>query len=415
MRQIGDSVQDAYVAAQREEERLRSELSTQRRAALEERASAVEIAVLEHEVQVNQRLHQTVRERMKEMTVLSNVQASGVFLIDEAHVPQRPSHPKPALNLAGGLVAGLVIGLLLVFVIETVDTRVRSAEDVERYLELPLLGRVPDLEQLARQGQKTLIAPEHQELEETTSLADGPRKLIAAISGGRVPATNPLGSERLAAIAAEAYRSVRTSLLLSQAGSAPHSVMFTSTTNREGKTTTSINTALMYAQLPASVLLIDADLRRRQASRLLGIEKEPGLSELLTGQAESILPYHYGNATIDILPAGATPPHPTELLGSHTMTELLRSLRERYRYVVIDAPPLSPVSDALVLSTQVDGVVMVVDSRGAARQHVREAKNRLAKARAKLLGVVLNRAAPGSTYGYYSDYLDDPGPRRSQL
>jgi len=201
----------------------------------------------------------------------------------------------------------------------------------------------------------------------------------------------------------ESYRFLQTSILLSQAEEPPRAVLFTSGWKGEGKTATVINTAVVFAQMEARVLVIDADLRRSCCHKILGTEKEPGLTELLTGQRtleEVIKPTMTDN--LSLIAGGAIPPDPVKLVGSRKMHEILTALREQFDYIFIDSPPLIAVSDALRLSTMVDGVVLVVKGQETTRDVLQEACSRLRYAQAKVLGVVLNQVNMNNgDYDYY--------------
>jgi capsular exopolysaccharide synthesis family protein len=203
----------------------------------------------------------------------------------------------------------------------------------------------------------------------------------------------------------EAYRNLRTALLMSRAGGPPGAILITSATSREGKTVTAVNLSVMLAQLGIT-LLIDADLRRARCHRVLGLDNRGGLTEVLTGAQEvGIAVRPTGIDQLDLLGAGSAPPNPTELLGSAKMTALLTELRASYQYIVIDSSPILPVSDALILARAVDGVVVVANGVATPRQQVRAACARLDYARGKVLGLVLNRVRLQSAdyYGYYHE------------
>jgi len=190
----------------------------------------------------------------------------------------------------------------------------------------------------------------------------------------------------------ECYRNFRTALLLSRAEHPPRTTLITSAISREGKTVTSVNTAVMLAQMGAKTVLVDADLRRARCHRLLSIDNHLGLTEVLTGSRELhevLRPTEIEH--LNFVSSGATAPNPTELLGSHKMAETLRHLEQEYEYVVIDSSPVLPVSDSLLLAKLVDGVVIVANAAATPRQQVQIACVRVEYARGRLLGIVLNR------------------------
>jgi capsular exopolysaccharide synthesis family protein len=216
-----------------------------------------------------------------------------------------------------------------------------------------------------------------------------PRRLRSSVSSKELALVS---SHHPRAVITDAYRTLRTAILLSRAGEPPKTILFTSGIQGEGKTVTVINTAFVFAQTGVRVLVIDADLRRPACHRVLGIDNGLGLTEVLTGRRapeEVIHPTMMKH--LFLLNAGSSPPDTAELLGSKKMQEILVSLQKHYDYILIDSPSLKPLSDTMLLSTMVDGVVLVVNSQGTSKYVVKEAHARLSYARAKILGVILNR------------------------
>ncbi len=206
----------------------------------------------------------------------------------------------------------------------------------------------------------------------------------------------------------EAYRTLRTGILLAQGEHAPKTVLFTSAVHGEGKTATVVNSAISFARMGARVLLIDGDLRRPFCHKILGMRRGLGVAELLSGR---IRPTWATQAThvdnLFFISSGSSAVDPTELIGSTKMREALGSVRERYDYVLIDSPPVMAVSDALLLSTMVDGVVVVIGSKGTPRDTVKHACSRLRHAHAKILGTMLNRVNMNGN-GYDEYYHEAP-------
>lgn len=386
VKSIAAGIESTYLAAKAREDELRAQMDAQRTAALRLADAAVQYAILEHDAETARQLYGSVRQRIQETNVAAELRSSNVFVIDEALPPLDPSSPRTGRNLAFALLLGLMGGVGFAFLAEYLDSRLRGPQDVERYLGLASLGVVPD------------FAPAE---------PGWPRQLTANARNGRgllaAPAAKTLEwiADEPPAAVTEAYRSIRTSILLSQAGEPPHTILFTSGSAAEGKTTTALHMALMFARLGAPVLVIDADLRRPSCHRVLGVRNGPGLTEVLAGHEGKLRRLEVHKTELFFLGAGSVPPNPTELLGSQRMREVLARLQKRFAYVLIDAPPLTPVSDSVVLSTLVDGVVLVVDQQRTSRQTVRDARARLAYARAKVLGVVLNRSdAEEGVYPY---------------
>ena len=284
----------------------------------------------------------------------------------------RPSQPKKTLNLLLGILLGAMGGVALAFFVEYLDKTVSRPEDVERYVHLPTLGIVP----------KFSIRGEGSEM----SFRD------ATNGNGSLNGTTPqikrlISSLSPLSLVAESYRSLQTSILLSQAEEPPKTVLFASGCPEEGKTTTTINTAIVFAQMEAKVLVIDADLRRSSCHKRLWLESAPGLTEFLTGQRtlEEVIKRTLTD-NLFVITGGSIPPDPAKLVGSRKMHDMLTRLREQFDYIFIDSPPLIAVSDALRLSTMVDGVVLVIKAHETTRDGLKEVCSRLRYAQAKILG-----------------------------
>lgn len=290
-------------------------------------------------------------------------------VVDNAPVPAVPVAPRPAVNLALGVLLGLMLGFGQAILRSLADTRVRSAEDVEQLTDAPVLASIGHLTTPA--GRASDAGSQH--------WANG-----------------------------EAYRRLRTNVgFLGLGGERRPSFVVTSSIPSEGKTETVVNLARVLAQAGESVLLIDADLRRPQVAARMRIDAELGLTDVLTGRASfADLVISSGPGRLDVLPAGSIPPNPSEMLGSDAMAQLIASVERHYDYVLFDAPPLLPVTDAVVLSAQTGGAILVSRSGVAKRAHVEEAVDILASSQASLLGVVLNDVAERSRevyQGYYAE------------
>ena len=365
-------VESTYVVATAKESALRDKMERQKAESLGLKDAAVQYAILAREVDTNRQLYDSVLQRMKETGVAAELRASNVSIIDKAQPPHTPSKPQKKKTLLLGALIGLIGGVGLALVLEYLENTLKTPEEVERYLRLPHLGIVPDFARLNRRR----YAP-----------------LRSLASGNELA---PVSFHHPYAVVTEAYRTLRTAILLSRAGEPPKTILFTSGNHMEGKTVTVINTAIVFAQMGVRVLVIDADLRRPNCHRVmgwgLGVSHGLGLTEVLTGQRapeEVIRPTAI--KLLFLLSAGSSPPDPAELVGSKKMQEILASLREHYDYILIDSPPVMPVSDAVLLSTIVEGVVLVVNSQETSKYVVKEVHARLSYARAKILGVLLNR------------------------
>lgn len=298
-------------------------------------------------------------------------------IIRPAESPLSSSSPNVKLNLTLGLILGLAIGIGLVFLRTTMDTRVRSEADLRNVTDLPLLGSM-SYDQDA--STKPLI---------TQSPHQSPR--------------------------AESFRQLRTNLQFSNIGGASQAVVVTSSLPGEGKSTTATNLAIAMAQGGGSVCLVDADLRRPMAAEYLGLEGQIGLTTVLVGAIKvNDALQAWGEDHLYVLASGSIPPNPSELLGSSRMRDLIAQLKETFDTVIIDAPPLLPVTDAAVLSQHVDGVVVVVGCKNVRKQELEKALAGLALVGARTLGAILNllpaKGPDSYAYGYYNS--PTPSPER---
>jgi capsular exopolysaccharide synthesis family protein len=302
--------------------------------------------------------------------------------------PVAPNRPRTILI---GFLVSLLAGVGLVFFLEYLDNTVKTVEDVSRYTQLPALSVIP-----AIGGRK------HRALK---AGSDGSKKTS---SGLVLSNTNGSHNDRVLALdanssVAEAYRVLRTSVLLSSTEKPPKTILVTSGQPGEGKTTTAVNTAISLAQLGSSVLVIDCDLRRPSVHTVLRVDPVVGLSTYLTGgcELEDVI-QELPIANLSVLTAGRIPPNPAEMISSPRMKEMLQTLSERYDHIVIDSPPLLKVTDPVILSTLVDGVILVVHGGKSTREVIRRTRHELSIVGARIFGVVLNNVNPGDGYDSYS-------------
>ncbi len=386
-------IESAYFASAAKEKELWAGMERQKAVAFGLKDASVKYAILAREVDTNRQLYDSVLQRMKEIEMSAELRASKVFVIDKAEPPVNPSRPKKMKNLLISVLVGLMGGVGLAFFLEHLDNTLKTPEEVQRHLRLPILSVVPDFLSLRHAANKRWLPVRSQEPVPNSQPKTHGNELVLS--------HHPLS------MVTEAYRTLRTAILLSRAGEPPKTILFTSGLHGEGKTSTVVNTAIVFAQMGVKVLLIDADLRHSSCHKVLGADNGSGLTDFLTGQTELekvIKPTAMDN--VFLLSGGSTPPDPTKLLGSKKMHEMLISLQEHYDYILIDSPPVMPVSDTVLLSTMADGVVTVVSGQETSKYIVKEALSRLGHAQAKVLGVLLNRVNIQS--GEYSDYYQYP-------
>jgi polysaccharide biosynthesis transport protein len=385
LKKISASVRAQYLTALQREDMLRDALDKQKQEANKLNESAIEYSLLKRDVETNRQLYEGLLEKLKEAGVSAGLRSNNFRIVDVARVPTGPVEPNIPRNLSFAFMLGLTSGVGLAFLLEGLDNTVRTTEQAQIISGLPPLGMIPMGSRAARDGTNT-------------------KRLVIATSKEAVELITQV---RPQSQMAESYRALRTSLLLSNLGAPPKVIMVTSALPQEGKTTTSINCAVVLAQKGVNVLLIDADLRRPSIHKTLGLGPRSGLSNVLTGSATldqaitraPVLP------NLSVLPAGTPPPNPAELLASTNMRDVLSELREQYDHIVIDTPPTLSVTDAVVLSPRADAVVLVIRSGQTTKQALRRSRDILTQVNAKVSGVLLNAVDLSSPdYYYYYEY-----------
>ncbi|HEY6770715.1 MAG TPA: polysaccharide biosynthesis tyrosine autokinase [Candidatus Sulfotelmatobacter sp.] len=374
---------DEYRAAVQRENLLTAAFEQQKQQANQLNESAIEYSVLKRDAESNRQLYQDLLQRLKEAGVSAGLKSSNIRVVDAARPPSFPITPNVPRNLKLGLLLGLVLGVGLAFVLESVDTSVKNIEEVSEITTLPALGTIP----LQISGAGHL----------RKRLKIMPTEAVKVVLPSLVAFACPKSE------AAEAYRALRSSILLSSWGSPPKVILVTSALPQEGKTTISANSAVVLAQSGSRVLLIDADLRRPSIHRLFGLQSRVGLSSLISGVAEvkDVVRQDSHVPNLSIVPAGPIPPQPAELLGSRVMKDLLTNWRNEFDHIVIDTPPCLSVTDAVVLSPEADQIILVARSGETTKTALRRACNVLLQVNARVMGIVLNALNMHSPESYY--------------
>src|SRR6266702_2764915 len=391
LKKVVSRLRGDYLTALQRENMLRGAMENQKQEANELNESAIEYSLLKRDVETNRTLYEGLLEKLKEAGVTAGLRSNNIRPVDEARVPMYPAEPNVPRNLSFALALGLTTGIGLAFLLEGIDNTVRTPEQAQAISGLPSLGMIP-------LGSKTLSEGNARGLSVAAS-----KEAVELITISRPQSQM-----------SESYRALRTSLLLTSVGAPPKIILITSALPQEGKTTTSINTATVLAQKGTRVLLIDADLRRPSIHKTLGMGPRAGLSNVLTGgttlQQATIRSSSLPN--LFVLPAGTPPPNPAELLASAQMIDMLAELREQYDHIVVDTPPTLSVTDAVVLSTRADAVVLVIRSGQTTKPALRRARDILAQVNARVAGVLLNAVNLDSPdYYYYYEYQGKYGHR----
>lgn len=392
-----------YERAQRDEASLGAALEIAKNEAAQQNQASIQFNILKKNVETANSLYTEFLQRTNQAKIQEHEQHNTMKMIDPPQVPMSPVAPNRPRTILIGFLISLVAGVGLVFFLEYLDNTVKTVEDVSRYTQLPALSVIP-----AIRGRKQRALK---------SGANGSKHSseLSLTNGNGNGNGNGLKTDQLLALdsrssVAEAYRVLRTSVLLSSTERPPKTILVTSGQPGEGKTTTAVNTAISLAQLGASVLIIDCDLRKPSVHKVLGIDHVEGLSSYLSRRMElddviQKLPI----PNLSVLTSGRIPPNPAEMISSLRMKEMLALLSERFDHIVIDSPPLLKVTDPVILSTLVDGVILVVHGGKSSRDVVRRTRQELSIAGARIFGVVLNNVSvhdEGYDSYYYEAYGD---------
>ena len=372
---IRDSIQGQYTVALNKERELQSQVEQLKGEVLDLRNRSVQYNILLREVDTSRTLYDGLLQRYKEVGVTGGVAANNISIVDRAVPADEPSQPRLLVNLALAALLGLGLGVLAVFIIEALDETLATPDDVESKLGLPLLAVIPLLDKGVT-----------------------PQEALQDVRSNF----------------SEAYYSLRTALQFSTPNGAPANLLVTSSRPAEGKSTTAYATAVNLARLGRRVLLADGDLRNPSMHRVVGVENDAGMSNLLSGGAElQALVKPTGQDGLDFIPCGPLPPNPAELWGGDRLKRVLEEAAGVYDHVVIDGPPVLGFADAPLLASAVGGTVFVLEAKGTRRAQARGALRRLAVGNGRILGAVLSKfntkAVQYGGYDYAYDYHYGPG------
>jgi polysaccharide biosynthesis transport protein len=387
---IANQVEAEYRGARQRELLLDQALDAQKKEAGAMADRMVQYNILKRDAEANKQLYDGLQQKLKEAGISAGLRSSNIRVVDPALVPKHPSKPQKSRNISLAILVGLVGGIGLALLREYLDNTVKNPDDIENLARLPSLAVVP-----------AFANPNgHSSRGRLPKLLKGQG---SAAREGRVELVSHLPPQSQIS---EAFRALRTSLLLSQADHPPQVILMTSALPREGKTTAAANLAVTLAQLGDKTLLVDGDLRKPGVSRALSMAggKYAGLSSYLAGVStlDLITVQHPGISNLSVIPTGPVPPNPADLLSSHRLSDMVLELRQRYKFVVIDSPPIMAATDAVILSVLADGVLLVVRSGETPKEAFTRTCDLLASVKSRVLGVVLNAVDSSSPDYYYS-------------
>jgi capsular exopolysaccharide synthesis family protein len=391
-----------YREVRQRETLLTQALDVQKAEANQMAEKLVEYNILKREAEANKTLYDGLMTKFKETAISQSLRSSNIRVVDPAMIPSTPARPAKTRNVTLAFLVGLVGGIGLALLREYLDNTVKTPDDVETLARLPSLAVVPQFAGLNGNAKKQGLL--------NGFAANGHEKRIELVA-------QHLPKSQMS----EAFRALRTSILLSQADHPPQVILVTSALPREGKTTAAANLAVTLAQLGDRTVLVDADLRKPGIGRLLnlGSGKYAGLSSYLAGVSslDLVTVPHPAIPNLAAIPTGPLPPNPADLLSSHKLAEAIAELRTKYKFIVIDSPPVMAATDAVILSVLTDGVLLVVRSGETPKEAFTRTRDLLSSVKCRILGVVLNAvdsSAPDYYYSYrYYPYSYGYGPQET--
>jgi polysaccharide biosynthesis transport protein len=376
-----------YDEARAREELLSERLDQQKAETNAMSEKMVQYNILRRDADANKALYEGLLTKLKEAGISAGLKSSNIRIVDPAMIPSSPARPAKARNIALAFLVGLVGGIGLALLREYLDNTVKTPDDVENLSRLPSLAVVPAFGDTGTANRRT--------------------GLMKGVSNNGHDKRIELVAQHLPkSQMAEAFRALRTALLLSQPDHPPQVILVTSALPREGKTTAAANLAVTLAQLGDKTVLVDADLRKPGVGRLLnlGSGKYAGLSSYLAGAStlDLVTVPHPAIPNLAAIPTGPLPPNPADLLSSHRLADAIMELRSKFKFIVIDSPPIMAATDAVILSVQADGVLLVVRSGETPKEAFTRSRDLLVSVKSNLLGVVLNAVDAGAPDYYYS-------------
>jgi len=380
--QILDELKRQMDFLEAQEQSFLSQQDSKRQNALKLGKNEIEYLNLEREVNTNREMYDALLAKVKELSLAGGVDLNNIRIIEPAELPSAPSGMKSMTLVLGGIL-GIFLGIGFAFFLEYLDFRIKTPDDIEKNVGLPVLGIIPRMPEAKKLRTPPII------------IKDKPKD-----------------------VSSEAYRSLRTNLVSAGLGNSLKTIMITSTGPREGKSITTVNLGMTLAEAGFKVLLIDADLRRPKLHRVFSLERHKGLITMLTGKLTLDEALWDVDTNLSVIPAGPVPSNPSETLGSTLMKQFISYIRDQYDIVLFDAAPILGMTDSVILSTEVDGTIVVVKTEETTRKALKIAVSQLEQVNAKICGVILNNVDVKRDkyyryyyHYYYSPYEDDEGKK----
>jgi succinoglycan biosynthesis transport protein ExoP len=399
--------ENSYQALLATEKSLMSMMDKEKQSAIELSKIDVEYKPYQRAAEENAKVYMMIAQRQKELDLTALMKGNNVRVLERAVAPGAPVSPRPMQNLMIALLAGLAIGIALAFLVETLDNTLKSQLDVEAFLGVPVLGLIPIIgshkqeEKAALRGKRSRDRGDRDDRPDRGKDVEDAAQLRERDMGIFLDPRS---------LAAECCRSIRTNILFMSPDRPVRTMVITSPSPQEGKTTTAVNLAVAMAEAAGRVLVIDTDMRRPRLHRSFGVPNQTGISTVILGHStldEAIKKTEVPN--LDVLPCGPLPPNPSELLHTQRFAQTLAECATRYDRIILDSPPTSAVTDPAVLGNLTDGVILIVKGGHTTREAAAQARRQLMSAKCHLLGVVVNEidfSKPGYEYqyGYYRNY-----------
>ncbi len=406
------AAQVELVAAQAKVDGLKSTVDSYNQRIMVLPDKELELARLTRNMVLDEKIHDMMVEKYEDAKVAEQAKMGNIRIIERAVVPSYPIKPKPSANYLMGIILGLGLGIGAAFLVHSLDTRIRTLDDIETFVKLPILGTIPVIQEAESDLEEFNQLIEKADGESKTELTRSLQYVMAQLVSHYAP-KSPI---------AESYRTLRTNII---AKKPPRSVtiLVTSSGPKEGKSTSIANMAVTLAQMNAKVILVDLDLRRPMIQNKFMIDKENGVSDYLIDSNLTVaqVAKHTEIPNLDVITSGFIPPNPSEMLSSKRFDELILDLKENYDFILFDSPPVIAVTDALILAKKVDMLLMIVRIGLTEKGIVKRARELLANVNAKIDGIVVNGiqinryySKQNNYYYYYYYYYGEDVPKKDK-